>query len=416
MEKELLEKINSEVQSKIDTAIKGLGETLTKAQAEEIVKNAIAESAKANNVSESLEELKGILKTQGEWINQHKSEGENTESKTVADAIVESLKANKILSFADLRKNKELLDQGIEVKANITTASQTGTIGRTQEVSPVRFANLRPMAFVGNVKSGTITNGKSVLMWTPANYTANTGYAGEGSNTVTENAATAQEKTRQTAKISAKQYITSETFEDLPQFAQRLQDQLTGNAMLFMDNEVLNGDGNDSTQPNHIYGIKTNGNTAFDASAAAKVEKPNLGDLVDACATQAEIALHMVDTIWIHPKTANKYRRTKASDGQYIINKLIDGTEVLGGYRVIRNSGIGDNEMIVANAQAIQLWIKRNMTMRIGQFGSTDIENDRFTAILFTRAQVLVEDEDKKAVIYVSDVNAAILAITENLA
>jgi hypothetical protein len=90
---------------------------------------------------------------------------------------------------------------------------------------------------------------------------------------------------------------------------------------------------------------------------------------------------------------------------------LITGELVLGGLRVIESVAIGVNEMLVGNAGVIQLWTKRNMTMRIGQFDAVDVETDRFTAILFTRAQCLVEDEDKKAVIFVSDVTAALAAI-----
>ena len=308
--------------------------------------------------------------------------------------------------------NKARLHEGIELKANIDTSGYSGTVSRTQEVSPVRMPNLRPLAFIPYIGGGQVTGGKSILLWTPASYTSNAGYAGEGSNSITENAGAATEKTRLMAKISAKQYLTSETFEDLPQFAQRLQEQMNSNSMLFLDSEIFGGNGADGgAYTQHIYGIKTQGMTAFNTSAAIPVQKANVSDLVDACATQAEIAFHTVDTVWMHPSLANKLRRTKDSLGQYLINKLVTGEEVMGGLKVIRTVAIGVNELLVANARAIQLWIKRNMTLRIGQFSQTDIENDRYTAILFTRAQCLVEDEDKKAVIFVSDVTAALAAI-----
>jgi len=330
-----------------------------------------------------------------------------------ATAFLNLLEQKGIKSFADLAKFKSEFKDGIEVKADpILTSDYTGDVSRTQEVSAVKFPLLRPLAFIPNVRGGSVTNGKSILMWTPASYVANTGYAGEGVNTVSENQAAATEKYRKMAKISAKQYMSAETFEDLPQFAQRLQEQLYANAQLFLDTKIYDGDGNDSTQPNHIYGIKTQGSTAFDAVNAIDVKMPNLGDLVDACATQAEVSFYTVDTVWMHPKTANKYRRTKDTTGQYIINKLITGEEVMGGLTVIRSVAIGEDELLVANKALIQLWTKRSMTIKIGQFG-TDVELDLYSAILFARAQVLVEDEEKKGVIYVSSILNALAAIEE---
>jgi len=206
-------------------------------------------------------------------------------------------------------------------------------------------------------------------------------------------------------------YFNAEIIEDLPQFAQRLQEQMNANSMLFLDSEIFGGIGADGgAHTQKIYGIKTQGCTAFDAASANQIEKANISDLVDACATQAKIALHTVDTVWMHPKMVNKLRRTKDSTGQYIVNMLITGELVMGGLKVVESIAIGVNELLVAEARILQLWIKRNMTLKVGQFG-TDIEVDRYTAILFTRAQCLVEDEDKKGVIYVSDVAAAVAAI-----
>lgn len=352
-------------------------------------------------------------------INELK-EASNTEVKsdallTPSGAILAKLEELDIKSYKDLQAYEEkskALSKGLEIKADITTGSVTGDVSRTQEVSQVKFPRLRPLAFLGNVFQGTVANAKSIIMWTPGTYTANTGYAGEGANTVTENAATAQENYRKMAKISAKQYITTETFEDLPQFAQRLESQLTMNAQLFADTEILSGDGNDATEPNHFYGIIGQGSTAFDAGSAAKVTAPNEADLVDACATQAEIAQYMVNTVWMHPTLANKLRRTKDTTGQYVVNQLITGEEVIGGLRVIRSTAIGANAMLVADAAMIQVWIKRNLELKIGQYSESDVENDRYTSILFMRGQCLVEDEDKKAVVYVADVEAALTAIT----
>lgn len=377
--------------------------------------NTLKENVKGTDFEAKFSKLEDAFTSRVNALETKMNTSAAIEVKTsVADAIVDKFAELEIKSLSDLNGKQSIHKVELELKADIATTALTGNVGRTQEVSPVRFAPIRPLAFIPKARKGTVTNGKSLLMWTPANYVANTGYAGEGVNAVTENSATATEKYRKMAKITAKQYLTAETFEDLPQFAQRLQEQLDSNAMLFLDKEILLGDGNDSTADQHVYGIIGQGSTAFDVSTVEKVAKPNVGDLADACATQAEINLYTVDTVWIHPKLANKLRRTKDTTGQYVINKLVDGSEVMGGLNVVRTTGIGSNALLVANSALIQLWTKRNLMLKIGQFHN-DVELDRFTAILFARVQVLVEDEDKKGVIYVSDVAAALQSLEETV-
>ena len=80
------------------------------------------------------------------------------------------------------------------------------------------------MAFLRQgITTGTVDAGKSLLMWNPAAYTSNVGYVGEYDVVANGNLATATEKTRGMAKLGGFQVITSETFADLPQFAQRAE-------------------------------------------------------------------------------------------------------------------------------------------------------------------------------------------------
>jgi HK97 family phage major capsid protein len=329
------------------------------------------------------------------------------ESKTVAQAIVEVFESKSIKSLADVKK---YANDPIEFKADnqLTTASQTGTIMRTQEVSPVSFPRLRPTAFLRQpgIRVGTVENGKSLLLWTPAAYTSNIGYVGEYNVAADGNVATAIEKTRGMAKLGGFQVITSETFADLPQFAQRVQSKLMESIELAFDALVLSG-GGDAGAPTEIWGLKNGNMTDFNAALTAPVEKPNVADLVDACATQAELNQYKTNSVWMNPKTANRLRRSKDSSGQYIINQLLTGELVMGGHKVISNTGIGADEMIVGDIAAIQLWFKQNFELEFERIASYDA----WKMHVRMRAQVLVEDEDIKGLIYVADVNTALAAI-----
>lgn len=328
--------------------------------------------------------------------------------KSVAEAILDTLKEKGVNNYADLKKLK---DQEIELKADneIATSVYTGNVSRTQEVAPVMFPRLRPTAFLGQpgIRTGVVESGKSILLWTVGAYTSNAGYVGEFAAIADGNAATGTEKTRKMAKLGARQIITQETMEDLPQFAQRVQAKLMETIQLKFDDLVLAGLGNDSTKPTEVYGLKTNQMTAFDSTKVFTVVDPNVADLVDACATQAELEQYKTNTVWMNPKLANKLRRSKDTTGQYIINQLLTGELVMGGHRVITNTGIGANEMIVGDAAAIQLWFKRNFTMKLED--KPDL--DAMAMYIYLRAQVLVEDEDIKGLIYVADVDTALQAI-----
>ena len=383
---------------------------LTKSEMEAEVKaleTRLAEQFDAAELKSELGKVKNALIALEEKANKPAA---SMERKSLADAIVETLEQKGIKNLAAAREMKG----DIEVKADneFTTASQTGTIMRTQEVSPVSFPRVRPYAFLRQpgIRTGVVESDKSVLLWTPAAYTSNAGYVGQFTAIADGNQATATEKTRGMAKLGARQIMTRETFEDLSQFAQRVQAKLMESIELKFDELILSGAGNDGTKPTEVYGLKTAQMTAFDSTKVDKVLSANIADLVDACATQAELTLYKTNTVWMNPKMANKLRRTKDTIGQYVVAQLITGELVMGGHRVITNTGIGVNEMIVGDIAAIQLWFKRNFMMRFED--KPDL--DAVAMYVYLRAQVLVEDEDIKGLIYVSDVAAALELITEN--
>ena len=267
-----------------------------------------------------------------------------------------------------------------------------------------------------NIGGGTVEGGKSVLVWVTGTYTSNAGYVGEGNAATTDDGATGIEKSRLMAKVSAKLPMSAETFEDLPQFAQRLVGQLLRKVNYFVDGEIYSGDGADSgANAQHIYGIKGQ-STAFDHEGyGAAYPKATMLDLLDALRrVQAEVAGFKLNTVRLHPKTASKFRRTKDNSGQPIVQQLVDGSPAIGGLRLVTSSKIGETEMLVTDDALIQIWTKRNMDLKVGQFG-LDTEKDLYSAILFARYQCLVEDTDKPGIVLVADIDTAIAAITTRL-
>lgn len=364
----------------------------------------LAEKFQTKDYSSELETIKnGMLEIENKLNKQGTVEG-----KSLANLIVDSFSELGISKMADL-KSKGRVEYVIKADNEATTTAVTGTVGRTQDTRSLKFPRIRPTAFIGRgIRTGVVESGKSMLLWTEGAYTSNAGYAGEFAAMANGQSATATEKTRKMAKVGAFQVITEETFEDLPQFAQRVVEKLSESATIFADTEIWSGDGADGgANTQHIYGLKTQGITAFDPALVKPVESPNIADLADAANTQAKLSQYMCNTVWLNPVRVNQLRRTKDSTGQYIVNRLVTGELVMGGMNVIENTGIGADEMLVGDITAIQLWVKRNFEVEIER----KADKDYWVYYIYARMQSLVEAEDKKSLVYIDNIDTALAAI-----
>lgn len=319
-------------------------------------------------------------------------------------------------------KFKKAKDAGFIGKDNMVfelkaaTTDITGTVNMTVQRLQVGFDPEREMAFLPNLNAGTIGQDKNRVLWVEGTYTSNVGYVTQGTGQATADAGTAVEKSRAMAKISAKLPLTAELLEDADYVASAFRMKMQEKAMLFTDLEFYSGDGDDSTNPNHIYGI-VGQSTAFNATTAgvaASVDKANIGDLVDACVLQAEKSEQRgLNIVWMNPSDFYKMKKTKDNDGQYLFVKDVNGNYTINGLRVIRSTAVTANSMTVANSSKIQAWWKRRPEIKFSQMNGSDFVNDAYTAVLFLRAQCVVEAQDQTAIIYVSDITASIAAINK---
>ena len=300
-----------------------------------------------------------------------------------------------------------------ELKAD--TSDITGTVNMTVQRLQVGFDPEREMAFLPNLNTGTIGQDKNRVLWVEGAYTSNVGYVGEGTGQATADSGTAAEKSRAMAKVSAKLPLTAELLEDAEYIASAFRMKLQEKAMLFTDGEFYTGDGSDGVNPNHIYGIVGHA-TAFSAATAGiatAVQDANIGDLIDGCVLQAAKAEQRgLNVVWMNPSDFYKMKKTKASDGQYLFVKDVNGTYTINGLRVITSNAVTANTLTVANTSKIQAWWKRRPEVKFSQMNGTDFVDDSYTAVLFLRTQCVVEEQDKTAIIHVADISAAVTAIT----
>ena len=300
-----------------------------------------------------------------------------------------------------------------ELKAG--TSVITGAVNLTTQNMTVGFAKDRPLAFLPYLNAGVVANDKNRVLWVEGAYTSNAGYVGEGTGPATADTGVAVEKSRAMAKISAKLPLTAEILEDASYVANAFRMKLQDRSMLFTDKEFYTGDGNDSTAANHIYGIVGHA-TAFNATTAGvnlKIEKANIGDLIDSMCLQAKLKEYTPTILWVNPADFMLMKKAKSSTGEYLFVKDVNGNYNISGLRVVESSAVTANTMTVADASVIQAWWKRNPEIKFSQMNGTDFTDDAFTAVLFLRAQCVVEAADKLGIIHVADIGASITAITK---
>jgi len=405
---EWIEKQSQEIQAKVKSLVDAAKEGELIKELTALVKG----DGKAKGLPDIINEMQKQLDAQNLEI-------QKAGKKTLNDDELVSLeKAIKTLVLSEeFKKAKAEGFRGnpvFQVKA--ATSDITGTVNMTLQRLQVGFAPEQALAFIPYCNVGFVGNDKNRVLWVEGAYTSNVGYVGEGTGQGTADTGAAVEKTRGMAKISAKLPLTAELLEDADYIASAFRMKMQEKALIFADNEVYEGDGNDSTQPAHIYGIKGHA-TAFASATVptgALVENANIGDLVDACVLQAEVAEQRgINKIWINPKDFFRFKTAKDSFGNYLFVKDVNGSYTINGLDVIRTNAVDPGELLLADSAKMQLWWKRNPEIKFSQMNGTDFVDDKYTAVMFLRAQVVVEAQDKTALIYVSDIDTAITAITK---
>lgn len=338
---------------------------------------------------------------------------------SLKDAIKEVMEKPEVKSIFE--SNKTVGMQTYELKA--ATSDVTGTIAVTDMKKDINFPRLRALSFLPNLPQGTVGSDKNRIGWIEGTYTSNVGYVGEATAQATADAIAAVEKTRAMAKASAKIKVTKEMTTDYSYIASKLQNKMLTKGLLFLDKELWSGDGNDSTAANHIYGLKGHA-TAFSATKsglALLVDKPTVVDVVEAARLQCAVidAANLTDAggytpnvLFINPVTMSKIRLAKGTDGNYLVNRLADGTLTLNGLTIIESNAVAVNELMVMDSSVAEVYFKQNPEIQIGQ-EATDLTQDQYTIVMFLRAQLVIEGPDKLGLVLVSDISAAITALTK---
>ena len=395
-------------------------ESMEAAQAQAKASNEKAEAAekKAAEAEKKAAEIGEELKKAQAVIEEQKSSIENLdESVKEQQETIKELKGGvqkvsnpfDVALKAMLDAKREEIDRmfkaeggaGSRMKFKFTTANITTQSFGIQQDPVVHSDRMLANVFYSTFPKQTRTADK--MEWLEGSDTDHTGYVGEFTAPSTANTYSVAGKLRQYAKIASYLEVSSELTDWYNQIYEWARTTAVQRIIQKADELIWSGDGNDSTQKTHIYGIKTQGSTAY-AATGAKYTNATVADVILDAIAQAKKSGYMANVCLVPYALDAQIRGLKDANGNYLYNQV---TGTLGQVRIIPTSRLGDNELLVADNSCVQIYENGEYEMEMERLAG----KDGWNVYLRKAFQVKVTTPDKKGVIYVSDVSAAITGL-----
>ncbi len=401
-----------ELQAMFQKALEGLPKGVTKEEMAAAIKEEL-KSFEPQVTKEQFAELKKALEIQGAEIAKQSKVIANPVEKTMVEAITDEIKALGVNNVAELKAYLEKNGtKTLEIKAISAVAStaNTDTIGRTNLDNTVRWTPTVANAFLQNFRTVAEASNKSKFGYVEGSYTGAAAYVGEGIGNGNSDSASAAAVTGDYAKVQSVVSVNTEVYEDIPDFAQGLVNQQQISINKFVDDQALTGDGLAPAGVQHIKGLLAYATTFVPADFTETVYKPNAADVVSAVATKIAVAgvgAYTANVVFMHPMDLFKLKHEKDNDGQPVILQDTFGNPILGGIRVVPTVKITADTMLVMDSNVAEWRTKRTMQLKMGQILADDAINDKQSAILMARYQLLVRNADTAGIMKVTSIAAA---------
>lgn len=368
-----------------------------------------AKQAKIDEQEASINKMDQTIKSQQETIDSLKKRLEAKARETFMGAFKAAVEERKEDIEAMLKANsgslklsfdfneQEHKDASITVTDDITRIAWGTTLDTTIAADRVP-ANVFYEAFGKDTINGLFFN------WLEGTYTDATDYVDELA-AMADSEAKAEEKTRRMSKFGAHLLVSSEVTD----FFTALYDWARGKGQQklieFADKEIFNGAGADtsaSTQKK-IYGIKSQA-TAF--NALGEYANPTIADVLLDAIAQAKKEGFNANAAFVSYADEASFRGLKDKNGHYLYN---EATGMLGALRILPSRQLASGKVLVADLSTVR--IKERPTYELEIVRNAKL--DGWDIYLRKAIQTLVKGPDKKGLIWIDSLSAAITAITK---
>ena len=354
---------------------------------------------KIKNLDESISELKSSI---AKLI-------EKKESKDIYSAFEKAIYSDDFKKAISDVRSKSRDRVSIEVK--VDTSAATGTIGRSMVDNQIDSTQQQAIALYDRTSKFPIPDGKSTIVWPEGSFTENTDYIDEATDQDTSSTGSVEEKTRGLAKIQTKLPFTEELSSDLGYFLSWLKSEAIQAIRNKVDTEILIGAGADTSAATKkkIYGVVSQGSTAFDASKAGLTSCMEDADIYSLLlAMQAQVTKetngqYQITDIYINPSDMKYINNLRDKN----LNSRVFDKGMLGNVRFNESNKITAGSCLGLSANTIRLHEKRSFEIEIVRKADTD----SYVMFVRWRGQEVVTASRKKANIYVSNIDTAIASI-----
>lgn len=398
---ETLEKKAQELQQEMEAA---------KTKAENAAKEAADAKAKADETASKLEKTEQALEeSKKEVCNLDKTVKEQQKD---LDELNKKLKEKNGKSFdivlrEFMEENKAAMEKFIESKTYGTASFKFATSNITNSSLGVQLdQNIYAERLKANTFLSTfphITRTGNSIEWLEGSDTDNTGYVGELEEPATGNSYDLAGKTRKFAKVATFIEVSQEIEDWFNAVYQWARTRGIARVLRKADTFIWSGDGADTTMPNHVYGLKTSGSTAF-AATGATYKNANIADVILDAIAQAK-ANGFSPNVAIVPTTIEaQIRGLKDKNGNYLFNQV---TGMLGQVKIVLTDQLSATEIVVADTSCVAIIDKGEYEMELERLAG----KDGWRVWLRKSFQIQVPTSEKKGVIYVANTTTAIAAL-----
>lgn len=385
IEKEINEKISADLKAKI----------------EEIQ----AKQEKIDAQEKSIENLDKTIKDQQETIKALQDKFKERAKATLFGALKAAVEERKDDIEALIKANSGSLKVEFnfdETKADVTVADDITRIAwgaalDTNIAGPRAPQNAFLDTFAKETVNGLFFN------WLEGTYTDATAYVDELA-TMADSEAKAEEMTRQIAKYGAHLLLSSEVtdfFTALYDWARNMGQRKLDE---FADAEIANGTGADTSAATKkkVYSLKSQA-TAF--SALGTYASPTIADVLLDATAQAKKEGYNANVALVSFADEASFRGIKDTTGHYLYN---EATGMLGALRIVPSRQLSAGQVLVADSSVVRLKRRPVYELEIVR----NAKQDGWDVYLRGAIQTLVKTPDKKGLIWIASLSAAITAIT----
>lgn len=377
-----------------------LMEKIEKATTEKEVEDLIKENQKETN--ETLKELRGLLKTQGETITEIKARGNQSGQPLTFEKAVENALRERYEDLKEFVKSKARggeFEIEIKLPAPVTTGNTTGAVPTNYGASQVTSISELPthQPFIEDFLTVGNTDKPSIIYIDEIPGEGDAQIVAEGS---LKPLIDVKHKVShsQAEKVAGRMKVSDEALSDYKWLLGAITGRLKRNHDIARQNAILNGATGTSIEG--IVGLAPAFNPAILGALANTMTNPNhydvLATVISAIETQSE-GNFVPNLVLMNTMDALAMKLTKDNQGRYLLPPFItkDGKQIEG-VQVMTKPFINQGEFVVGDFKLVNLYNVWTFKVLIG------MENDDFgknmrTLIGESRFHLYLTQNDRRA-------------------